>query len=329
MTPAQVPISLALVTTEQTPQIVGLGLATLDVLLRLDRMPTWDRGTRLSDFGFDGGGPVGTAMVAAAKLGASAGFIGTAGNDAAADLKLRSFVQAGVDLSRLRRRDAPEDQIIIVCVQEGTGERVFSGVRRITDAPLRPEELDRAYITSADYLHLEGHHIDAALQAATWMREAGKTVLMDGSKTTGAVTGKRRQLVERVDVLISGSGFAQGVTGKPERWQALEAVLDLGPRIAVQTEGEQGSFTVSRDPIYGENRFHTPAFDIDVLDTTGAGDVFHGAFIVGMAQDWSLREIVRFSTAVSAIKCTRFGGRAGIPDFEETATFLRRHTRGL
>jgi len=307
---------------EKRPQVVGLGMATLDVLLRLTDMPTWDRGTRLSDFGFDGGGPVGTAIVAAARLGGHAGFIGTAGDDTAAELKLRSFVTAGVDLSRIVRREAPEDQIIIVHVQEGSGERVFSGVSRPTDAKLLPEELDRAYITSADYLHLDGWHPEAALQAAKWMQEAGKTVVMDGSKTSGRVLGPRRELIEHVDVLISGSGFAQGVTGLDDRWAALEAVLELGPRIAVQTEGELGSYTVSRDPHFGAARFHMPAFPCDVLDTTGAGDVFHGAFIVGMIHDWSLRDIVRFATAVSAIKCTRLGGRAGIPDFDEVMAFL-------
>jgi sulfofructose kinase len=307
---------------EKRPQVVGLGMATLDVLLRLKDMPTWDRGARLSDFGFDGGGPVGTAIVAAAKLGVLAGFIGTAGDDTAAELKLRSFVIAGVDLSRVVRREAPEDQIIIVHVQEGSGERVFSGVSRPTDAKLLPRELDRAYITSADYLHLDGWHAEAALQAAKWMQEAGKTVVLDGSKTTGPVRGSRRELVEHVDVLISGSGFVQGVTGLDDRWAALEAVLELGPRIAVQTEGELGSYTVSRTPHLGVDRFHMPAFPCDVLDTTGAGDVFHGAFIVGMIHDWPLRDIVRFATAVSAIKCTRLGGRAGIPDFDEVMVFL-------
>ena len=309
-------------TTEETPQVVGLGMATLDVLLRLEDMPTWDRGTRLSDFRFDGGGPVGTAIVAAAKLGALTGFVGTAGDDAAAELKLRSFLSVGVDLSRMVQREAPEDQIIVVYVQESSGERVFSGVSRPTDAKLLPEELDRAYITSADYLHLDGWHAQAALHAAGWMREAGKTVVLDGSKTSGPVRGSRRELVEHVDVLISGSGFAQGVTGLDDRWAALEAVLELGPRIAVQTEGETGSYTVSRDPQFGVDRFHMPAFSCDVLDTTGAGDVFHGAFIVGMIHDWSLRDIVRFATAVSAIKCTRLGGRAGIPDLDEVMAFL-------
>ena len=200
-------------------QIVGLGMATLDVLLRLKEMPTWERGTRLSGFRFDGGGPVGTAMVAAARLGARVGFIGTAGNDEAAALKLRSLVENGVDLSHLVVRPRPEEEIIVVHVHAESGERVFSGIESEHRAPLRAEELDQDYITSADYLHLDGFHAPAALQAARWMRQAGKTVVLDGHKTRGPVSPHLRALIAYVDVLIAGSGFANALTGLPDTWR--------------------------------------------------------------------------------------------------------------
>jgi sulfofructose kinase len=299
-------------------QIVGLGMATLDVLLRLKDMPTWEHGTRLNGFRFDGGGPVGTAIVAAARLGARVGFIGTAGNDEAAELKMRSLVESGVDLSRMVYRQVPEDQIVIVHVHAETGERVFSGVEHGRRVPLRAEELDRDYVTSAEYLHLDGFHAPAALQAAQWMHQAGKTVVLDGHKTSGPVSDHLRALVSHVDILISGSGFAQGLAGLPDIWQAGAAVLQMGPRIFVQTEGTSGSYTVTR-----EEQFHTPAFGVDVIDTTGAGDVFHGAYIVGLLHGWDLRRTALFATAVSAIKCTKLGGRAGIPCFEEALAFLQ------
>jgi sulfofructose kinase len=321
---------------QRGPQVVGLGMATLDVLLRLREMPTWERGTRLSDFGFDGGGPCGTAIVAAAKLGVRAGFIGSAGNDLPAEMKLRSFGDVGVDLSRLVRREAPEDQIVIVHVHEETGERLFSGVSRPTDATIRPAELDRDYITAAEILHLDGHHLEAAMAAAAWMQAAGKPVVMDGSKTDHPVSPARRALVERVDVLISGSGFAENLTGEADLWDALDAALTVGPSIAVQTEGERGSYCVARGDDLGARfgvpegglRLHTSAFPCRPIDTTGAGDVFHGAFIVGMLHGWALPEILTFATAVSAIKCTRLGGRGGIPTFDEVMAFLAQEGEG-
>jgi sugar/nucleoside kinase (ribokinase family) len=99
-------------------------------------------------------------------------------------------------------------------------------------------------------------------------------------------------------------------------------VLDLGPRVFVETGGEKGSYTIT-----AKERFHTPAFQIDIVDTTGAGDVYHGAYIAGLLRGWDLSQIALFSSAVSALKCTKLGGRAGIPTFGETLAFL--HTRGI
>ena len=304
----------------QKRDIVGLGLATLDVLIRLKDMPTWEHGTRVNGFRFDGGGLVGTAMVASAKLGAQVGFIGTAGSDDAADLKLRSFVENGVDLSHLVRRDGPDDQVMLVYVHAETGERVFAGVRSGPREPIHVDELDKDYVTAADYLHIDGllHH-EATLQAVQWMKAAGKTVVMDGSKTRGAIRDGHRELIPWVDILITGEGYARALTGIDDIWAAGRAVLDLGPRLFCETVGERGCYTITPD-----DQFHTPAFQVDVVDTTGAGDVFHGAYIVAMMHDWPPRQCVRFATAVSALKCTQLGGRAGIPTFDQTIAFLRK-----
>lgn len=298
--------------------IVGLGLAVLDVLIRLKDMPTWERGSHISAFRLDGGGPVGTAMAAAARLGARVAYIGTAGADVVADIKLRELERYGVDLRWVVRRPGPETQVVLVYVDEETGERVFSGLKSIGDNLLRPEELDHEAITSAKYLHLDGFHSEAALQAARWMREVGKTVVLDGGKQSGPIPDRMRALIRYVDILICGSGFVPALTGKADIWEAGEAALDLGPSIVVQTEGAAGSYTVTRD-----ERFHTPAFPVNVLDTTGAGDVFHGAYIVGLLQGWNLRQIAAFSTAVSAIKCTQLGGRVGVPCFDDALAFVR------
>jgi len=298
--------------------IVGLGLATLDVLMRLKDMPTWERPGRLGAFRLEGGGPVGTACVAAARLGASVGYVGTAGSDASAELKLRSLRDSGVDLSRLAVRDGPERQVILVYVHQETGERVFSGSDGLGSQALSLAELDRDYLTSAEYLHLDGFHADAALQAAAWMREAGKTVMLDAGATRSAVSETMRALVRATDVLVCGSGFAPALTGRTGPWAAGEAALRMGPRLVVQTEGKDGSYTVTP-----AERFHTPAFDVEVVDTTGAGDVFHGAYLVGLLHGWDLRTIATFSSAVAALNCTKLGGRSGIPTFGEVCAFLQ------
>jgi sulfofructose kinase len=302
--------------------IVGLGLASLDVLIRLNTMPCWEHSGGVSNFGLDGGGPAGTACVAAAKLGAKVGFIGTAGNDENADLKLQSFRNAGVDLSNLVIRASPENKIVLVYIHEKTGERIFYSVHSANRQTIKPEEIDRIYLTSAKYLLIDGFE-GASLEATSWMRQAGKHVMLDGHATRGPLSDDMRVLVSQTDYLICGSGFTEALTGYPDVWEACKAALKLGPAVVVQTEGADGSYTVSQNG----DCFHTPAFDVTVLDTTGAGDVFHGAYLVGLVHGWDIRKTTLFSTAVSAIKCTRLGGRKGIPTFMETIQFL--HHRGI
>jgi ribokinase len=306
-------------------QIVGVGMSTLDVLVRMGDMPTWEHGTRLSAFGLDGGGPVATALVAASRLGARVGYVGTAGNDRPGDLKMQTLRENDLDLSRMVIRQSPETQIVLVCVNEIDGERVFCGLKRFGDEQLEPEELDYEYITSAQFLHLDGGHPRATLQAAKWMREAGKVVVLDGSKTNGPVSPHFHELIKYVDVLICGEGFAANLTGsKGDIWEIGDAVLELGPKIVVQTEGRDGSYTSTAD-----ERVHVPIFDVPVIDTTGCGDVFHGAYIVGLLNGWNLTEIAQFSTAVSSLKCTKLGGRAGIPTFDAALAFLAEYDINL
>jgi sulfofructose kinase len=296
--------------------VVGLGLSTVDILMRLSEMPTWEQGGGMRDVCFDGGGPVGTALAAAARLGARAGYVGTCGSDAVAALRLQYLTRDGIDVSRVITRGMPEKQVILVYVQAESGERVFAAAH-IADDLLKPEELDREYITSAPFLHLDGFHLEAAFQAARWMREAGKTVVLDAGKTRWEVSQGMASLVDLTDILICGSGFGPALTGRHDIWDAGEGLLARGPRVVVQTEGAAGCYTTT-----ASERFHTPAFKVDVVDTTGAGDVFHGAYIFGLLQGWDCRRTARFATAVSAIKCTRLGGRSGIPGLGEVQKFL-------
>ena len=299
-------------------EIVGLGVAMVDVVLQRETMPTWEKPGLTKGFTLADGGPAGTACAIAAMLGVPSGFIDTIGTDHIAAIKRNSLVRAGVDVSHLIERDGPEDHLVIVFVHEETGERVFSGVKGALSLPVQPEELDRDHITAARFLHLDAHHLPAAMQAARWMREEGKTVVLDAMATNRPVPDYMRKLVAETDVLICGSGFGTGLTGKRDLYEAGRAALDMGPRIVVQTEGADGSYTVTKD-----DQFHTPAFEVDVVDTCGAGDVFHGAYLVGLVHGWDLRRIAAFSSAVSAIHCTVLGNRNGVPTMAEVETFLR------
>ena len=299
--------------------IVGIGLCTFDIMVKLSELPTWDHPVRLDQVLFDGGGPCGTALCAASRLGAKTSLISTAGNDWFAEYKLASLKDHRVDISHVLYREAKENQLVIVNVDENTGERIFNLYKDFYQYPVQVEELDRDFITSADYLLLDGHYFDASLQAARWMHDAGKRVMFDGGKTNKKeLTDQKKAMVALTDILICGSGFAEALTDEAELMEAGKAALSYGPQIVVITQGENGSHTFT-----SEQSFHTPAFEVEVVDTTGAGDVFHGAYLFGLIKGWDLHTIAIFSSAVSAIECTFLGGRSGIPDFQEVDKFLK------
>jgi sugar/nucleoside kinase (ribokinase family) len=302
--------------TGRNLQIIGLGMASLDILVQTTELPTWDNGVQLDAIAIDGGGPAATAVVAAQRLGLSTGFIGTYGNDRLGQIKKQTLVENGVDLSHSIQVHEAENQVVLVTVNSKSGERKFSSTKKAA-SPLQPSQLDRNYLAQAEILHLDGYHFQAALEAALWMKGLDKTVVLDGSATNGPISEEMQALVRIADILICGHGFGRGLTSETDLIAAGLKTLEMGPRVVVQTEGEHGCFTVTR-----QEQFFTPAFDVCSVDTTGAGDVFHGAFLVGLLHHWSLQNIVLFSAAVAAIKCTQLGGRKGIPSFSDALSFL-------
>lgn len=304
-----------------SPNVVGLGLSTLDIVQRLEQLPTWDNPGRIDDILFDGGGPAATALATVSRFGERAGFVGTVGNDWVGEMKLRSLREHGVDVARVVSRDEPETQVIFCYVDSHSGERIFTGSKDFGRAPLQAAELDESYITGAELLHMDGFHHEAALQSARWMKAAGKTVVLDGSAVSGNTLAPQfAALVELTDVLVCGDGFVQALTGHDDDMAAATSALERGPEIVVITKGAEGSHLVT-----ASERLFAPAFPVDVVDTTGAGDVFHGAFIYGLLQDWPLEQILEFSSATAALECTRLGGRAGIPTLAEVQLFLQEH----
>jgi sulfofructose kinase len=299
--------------------VVGIGLRCLDVALTTADMPNWEHGGWVSDFCFQGGGPVGTALVAASRLGVRTGFIGTIGNDDIGTIKRRSLTDYGIDISRTITLPSPERQVAFVYVHEKTGERVFARNAHMHDFPLTADQLDKDYVTSARCLHLDGFYPEASTAAARWMRDAKREVVLDMEKPkAGELEPWVPGLVKLTDVLICGEGGTRAITGIADLPGAARSVLAMGPKVVVETLGERGSFTAT-----ARESFYTPAFRVNAVNTTGAGDVFHGAYIVGILAGWDARFCAIFSSAVSAVTCATFGGPGRIPTMEDVLGFLR------
>ena len=171
-------------------------------------------------------------------------------------------------------------------------------------ADLTLSQADREYIQAARVLHLDGQFMPSALQAARWAREAQVKVSFDGNHPRAGLA----ELLRLVDWLVVAETFPMAYTGNPNPGEAAEELLSVGCEVQIVTEGDRGC------QVYADgNQFHVPALTVDAVDTTGAGDAFHGAFIYAMLQGWDLRRATRFSGATAALNCLTLGGRRGLP----------------
>jgi ribokinase len=299
--------------------VVGLGYCSWDYLGIVDHIPSFDAPTAsLKDFAISGGGPVSTALVTLARLGAHVGYLGVLGDDECGQNMKQAFEQEGVDIRHMRVQAGARSSVCIILVHSETGRRSILCYRG-NHRELELEEADRPYITSARFLHLDGHHMSAAITAAQWMHQAGGTVVLDANKPRPRL----EELLPWVDVLITNSTFPGMYTGQAELNRAAEQFLVNGIKVVVTTLGEEGCAWFTRD-----RSGHAAGFRVKVVDTTGAGDSFHGAFIYGLLRGWNLERIATFANAVAALNCTALGTRAGLPTLEQVEALISAQRRG-
>jgi sugar/nucleoside kinase (ribokinase family) len=262
-----------------------------------------------------GGGMTATAMVACARLGLRARYVGKIGTDHWAEMALAQIANEGIDVGGIIRADGP-GHVSLVLVDQATGQRRLA-YRRPGGYDIHPGELDRAVITSARLLHIDGVDAAAALRAIDWAREANMIITMDGERIVPGI----ERVWPRVDLLVCNPRFLAAATGIADREAALRALAAAGPPRVAVTLAEEGALG------FGDGRFvQVPGFDVrPLVDTNGAGDVFHGACAVGELRGWPLEWTLTLANAVAALKCRALGGRAGIPRLDEVVGFLAGH----
>jgi sugar/nucleoside kinase (ribokinase family) len=294
--------------------VVGMGLNAVDHLCVVPGYPRFNSKVKMLEYSKQGGGQVATAMVTCVRLGLKAKYIGKVGDDDYGTFSLESLKKEGVDISDVMVEKYANSQFAFILIENGSGERTIIW-NRDDRLKIHLNQLKKESVCSGKVLHLDTHEVEASIQAARWAQEEGIPVMLDAEKVKEGTA----DLLKWVDILIADSTFPKKMIGCEDMMTCLQKLKKLGPSFVCVTLGKEGSCA-----LYGEAMFKSTAFRVECKDTTGAGDVFHGAFIFGMLQNWEIEEILRFSHAAASLKCRTLGGRSGIPTLSEVMQFIKR-----
>ena len=293
--------------------IVGIGANVFDTLIRLDTFPAIDTKMKAQSFTEAGGGPCGTGLVAAAKLGAKCAYIGFSSDGAGAFLR-GDFEKYDVDTSYMKVIADTSAFSSCIWLADDSASRTIV-FHRGTVPPTEIGEKEAAAIKEAKILMVDGNDLDAAVKGAEIARENGTLVLYDA----GGLYPNVERLLPLVDILIPSEEFALGHTGEKTAEAAAKKLFETySPKVVVITQGKKGGILFD-----GKTVTEYPAFPVEAVDTNGSGDVFHGAFAFALTQGWAYEKCCIFSSAVSALKCTKVGARVGVPVYDETLAFLK------
>ena len=291
--------------------LVGVGLNATDTVIPLSTYPTRGSKVEYSTSTVLPGGQVATTVVACQHWGLRTRYVGKLGDDLAATLHREAFSHAGVETRIITVPGGASAQSLILV--DAQGERTVL-IRRDERLALYPADLDRDSIINARALHVDGYDTEAAILAATWARAASIPVIADLDELYPNV----ETLIANVDYLIVSRDFPSRLTAEPDLEQALRKMQRrYNCRLAAATLGQEGVLAFD-----GKRLLHTPAYCVPVVDTTGAGDIFHAGFIYALLEEWPLKRQLEFACAAAALNCTAVGARGGIHSLDDIATLM-------
>ena len=301
-------------------QVVGIGAALLDILVTTESYPKEDTKLQSLQTKFQGGGPCATALVAMSKLGVKSCYMGTLGDDMYGDYIRKAFDTYAV--GRQGVRVIPNSQsfhsVVLLNVSNASRTCVWN---RGTVTPPEFSDIDLNVLKNAKYLHLDGHQMECAIYASQKAKEYGVKVSLDAGNPYPGID----RLLPLVDVLIPSEEFALKYTGCTTAEEAAKKLFELyHPEVLIVTQGSRGGFIWENDkPV------RYPVFPVNAVDSNGAGDTFHGAFVAARVKGMTVMEAATFASATSALKCTRVGAQEGIPAFEEVMAFIKERKESM
>ena len=301
--------------------ILGFGAVAVDELLFVDEYPAAEQKVRVRRRLRQCGGLTGTALVAAARLGARCAYVGLLGDDELSQEVAACLAREGIDLTHcVRRPDARPAHSTIIVDQRRRTRTIFASLEgAIGPDPGLPEA---DLIRSASVLLVDHHGLEGTLRAVRIGRDGGVHVVADLERDPGPPF---EEVLGLVDHLVLSERFARQLTGRDNPAGAAAALWCPDRRAVVVTCGGAGCWYLG--PEEGRRARHCPAFPVEVADTTGCGDVFHGAYAAALARGMDLQSRVEYASGAAALKATRRGGQAGIPDRLTLEAFLAEHRK--
>ncbi len=288
---------------DKTFDVVGVGLNATDILLVVPQFPAYGGKAPFVREIRSPGGQVASAMVACVKLGLKTKYIGSVGDDEGGQILMQSLSESGIDVSNVQLRAGCPNQSAYIIIDQTTGERTILW-QRPDCLKIVPEHIEPEQITCARLLHIDGHDTAAVEHAARIARQNEIPVTVD----VDTIYRGFDRVLPYVDYLIASTNFPVDWTSQRDPFLALELIQrEYGMRVAAMTLGPHGALA-----LVGGKYIYSPAFVVNCRDTTGAGDVFHGAFCYAVVEDYSIEEALEFSNAMAALNCKELGAQGGI-----------------
>ena len=291
--------------------LVGVGLNATDTVIPLAEFPTSGVKIEYSSETIMPGGQVASTVVACQHWGLQTRYVGKLGDDDAGRLHIAEFARTGVE-ARIIHAPGAQSARSLILVDRHAERTVLC--RRDERVILKPAELQREWIVNARVLHVDGYDTAAATLAATWAHDAGVPVVADLDEIYPGVEA----LLEKIDYLIVSRDFPCRLMREDNVQTAVRKMHDrYGCRLSASTLGPEGVLAWD-----GEHFHHAAAYQVPVVDTTGAGDTFHAGFIYAMLQGWTLDRQLDFSCAAAALNCMFVGARGGIRPVSEIESLM-------
>ena len=303
---------------DQGFDMAGVGLNATDTAIIVPEFPPYAGKIAFLEERIEAGGQVATAVIACQTLGKRCRYIGTVGDDERGRFQLESLRRSGVDIAGVRVIPGCPNQTAYIVIDRRTGERTVLW-HRDSRLAMSPEQLNRSHITSARLLHVDGCDVEANAAAARWAGEAGIPVTCD----MDTMVPNLDLLLEHVDYFIGSSPFPEDYTGEKDPFRALEILRgQFGMRLAAMTLGHDGVLGLTSDGF-----LYAPAYEVDCVDTTGAGDVFRGAFAYAVLESMPVSRALDFACAAAALNCTAMGARGGLSTLSQATALMETASR--